>query len=249
MDKAKVTLHIFTSVDGKITGSYSKAKECKPASDLFKSIGFKDDHPDSFHFQGWIYGSTTAMEFTNHNTPILKKEVEAVPTGDFIINKGKNKYFIAFDRKGKLNWQDNKTAYANEEAYVIEVLTEQASDLYKAFLREKEIPYIIAGKEEIDIPMVLKKLSSIFGLKNLLLGGGGILNWSFLEAGLIDEISLIVAPAVDGDANDTALFNSSFTGGSRPIGFTLNSAKVLDGGTLWLRYSVNNNLVKEQNNE
>ena len=86
----------------------------------------------------------------------------------------------------------------------------------------------------------MDKLSTIYGLDKLLLGGGGVLNWSFLEAGLVDEVSLIVAPAVDGDPQDTALFNSRFTGKSGPIGFTLNSAEVLDGGTLWLRYTPNN---------
>lgn len=236
MEKPRVTLHIFTSIDGKITGTFSKAKECGPASRLFKSIGFKEDHPSSYHFQGWIYGSTTSKEFGGSSEPELSNVSTPIPKGDYIINKGKKKYFIAFDRKGTLGWKENKTSYADEEAYVIEILTEVASDEYKNFLRKMDIPYLIAGKEQIDIPLVLEKLAKLFDLKELLLGGGGVLNWSFLDAGLIDEISLIVAPAVDGNPADTNLFNASFNGNSRPIGFQLTSAEVLDGGTLWLRY-------------
>ena len=36
-----------------------------------------------------------------------------------------------------------------------------------------------------------------FGLKTLLLEGGRI-NWSFFKEGLIDEISLLVYPGIDG---------------------------------------------------
>lgn len=236
MEKTHVTLHIFTSVDGKITGSFSKAKEAKIAGELFESIGFKEDHPDSFHFDGWIYGSTTSKEFTGSALLDLEEPTQPIPAGDFIINQGKEKYFIAFDRKGSLAWQTNKTSYANQEAYVIEVLTEMASDSYKNFLRKQQIPYLIAGKEQINIPLVFEKLATIYDASNLLLGGGGVLNWSFLDAGLVDEISLIVAPAVDGNPNDTDLFDASFSDNSRPIGFSLNAAQVLEGNTLWLRY-------------
>lgn len=239
MKKPRITLHIFTSVDGKITGEYAKAEACKPAAKIFESLGFREDREDSYHFDGWIYGTGTALEFTKHALPELKKESETVPEGDYLINKGMDKYFIAFDRAGKLGWQENTTSYADQKAYVIEVLTEQVSNEYKAFLREKEIPYIIAGEETIDIPLVLEKLSKHYNLENLLLGGGGILNWSFLEAGLIDEISLIVAPAVDGNPNDTDLFSAAFSGSSKAISFTLTSAEVMDGGTLRLKYKVN----------
>ncbi|MBO1307393.1 dihydrofolate reductase family protein [Enterococcus sp. 669A] len=240
MTRPKITLHIFTSMDGKITGSFANAPECKPAAELFKAIGFQENHPASFHFQGWLYGSSTGEEFTNHAKPELKEVTADVPKGDHIINLGKEKYFIAFNRTGKLGWQENTTSYADVEAHVLEILTEQVTDQYKAFLIEKEIPYLIAGAETIDLGLALDKLATIYGLDNLLLGGGGVLNWSFLEAGLVDEVSLIVAPAVDGDPQDTALFNSRFTGNPGPIGFTLNSAEVLDGGTLWLRYRPNN---------
>ncbi|WP_407923155.1 dihydrofolate reductase family protein [Bifidobacterium aemilianum] len=68
------------------------------------------------------------------------------------------------------------------------------------------------------------------------MGVGGILNWSFIDAGLCDEVSLVVAPTIDGQPDSARLFDSRFNGDPRPIGFKLKSAKVLDGGGLCVRY-------------
>ena len=133
MTRPKITLHIFTSMDGKITGSFANAPECKPAAELFKAIGFQENHPASFHFQGWLYGSNTGEEFTNHAKSELKEVTAEVPEGDHIINLGKEKYFIAFDRTGKLGWQGNTTSYADVEAHVLEILTGTSNGSVQSF--------------------------------------------------------------------------------------------------------------------
>ena len=49
------------------------------------------------------------------------------------------------------------------------------------------------------------KLKTFFGIETLLLEGGSILNGAFQRAGLIDELSLVVAP-VTGAEQDFPLF-------------------------------------------
>lgn len=66
-------------------------------------------------------------------------------------------------------------------AHVIEILTEKASNSYKAFLRKLNISYIIAGKDELDYSLAMEKLYDLFDIHTLMLGGGGILNWSFIQ--------------------------------------------------------------------
>ena len=73
------------------------------------------------------------------------------------------------------------------------------------------------------------------------LGGGS--NGAFLQAGLIDEISLAICPAVDGAKGAPSIFDSSDkdAGVAAPIrSMTLASTEVLEGGVVWLRYRLQN---------
>ena len=85
----------------------------------------------------------------------------------------------------------------------------------------------------------LKKLKELFGIETLMLGGGGVLNWSFIQAGMCDEVSIVIAAAADGSNDTPSLFSvreglSSY----KAISFELQSAEVKDRGSVWLRYKV-----------
>ena len=66
------------------------------------------------------------------------------------------------------------------------------------FCKAKGVSYVFGGRKHIDLPKVLDKLRRLFGIKRLLLEGGGAINGRFLAANLIDEMSVIVAPILDG---------------------------------------------------
>ncbi|MHC5248555.1 dihydrofolate reductase family protein [Enterococcus sp. LJL90] len=121
---------------------------------------------------------------------------------------------------------------------MIEVLTEKVSDQYKAFLRERNIPYLIAGQEQIDPQLTLEKLQQYFALDSVMLGGGGLLNWSFIEAGVCDEVSLVVAPVADGASESPSVFESGNLSDNQAVAFSLEQVEKQADGTLWLRYSV-----------
>ena len=124
------------------------------------------------------------------------------------------------------------------EQTVIEILTEQVSDAYLAFLQIKKISYIFAGTDMIDFAAAVKKLKALFGIEKLKLSGGGVLNWSFAQAGLIDELSLIIAPVADGAADTPTLFErSEKLSPHAPVGFNLKSVEAAKDGCVWLRYT------------
>ena len=84
-------------------------------------------------------------------------------------------------------------------------------------------------------------LGETFGVRTLLLEGGGIINGAFLKAGLIDEVSLLVSPALDGLAGVPTIFEYHGELDERPAaGKALRHChtETLEGGTVWLRYSV-----------
>lgn len=57
---------------------------------------------------------------------------------------------------------------------------------------------VVSGKEKVDLPKLLDKLYSM-GVERILLEGGGRLNKSMLEEGLVDEIFLTITPHVIGE--------------------------------------------------
>ncbi len=74
-----------------------------------------------------------------------------------------------------------------------------------------------------------------------LLEGGGKINGSFLKAGLIDEISVLIYPGVDGLAGVPSIFEYVGKPDEKPAeGQSLRhiGTETLDGGMVWLRYAV-----------
>jgi riboflavin biosynthesis pyrimidine reductase len=67
------------------------------------------------------------------------------------------------------------------------------------------IPYLFAGKDEIDVALALKILQDHIGVDTLVLEGGSIINGHFLRADCVDEISLVQAP-ITADADAKPLF-------------------------------------------
>ncbi|HEV3493285.1 MAG TPA: dihydrofolate reductase family protein, partial [Reyranella sp.] len=122
-------------------------------------------------------------------------------------------------------------------------LSEQVSDAHLAGLRSEQVSYIFAGTHGIDLGLALEILNRELGIKRLLLEGGGGSNGAFLRAGLVDEISLAILPAVDGARGAPSVFDSSDedAGVPAPIeSMTLQSSQVLEGGAVWLRYQLRN---------
>ena len=131
--------------------------------------------------------------------------------------------------------------YKDTTAHIIEVLTEKVSNDYKAFLRSIGISYIIEGKETIDYALTLEKLKSLFRIETLMLGGGGILNWSFIQAGMCDEVSLLIAPIASGSSTTPPVFaNRNGLYDTKPVDFKLQNIGVMDSGAIWARCLVNN---------
>lgn len=92
-------------------------------------------------------------------------------------------------------------------AHVVEVLTASTSAAYKAYLRKTGVSYIIAGEKRLDCEMAMKKLHELFHMEKVVICGGGVVNWSFLQAGMVDELSLFLAPVTDGSRGSAFLFS------------------------------------------
>lgn len=236
MDRPYIFCHMMMSLDGKIMGNYMDTPQGSTAADVFYKIAFGEN--PYYRHQGWLSGRvTTDDNFTFYEKPELDTKAPLVPEGDFIAQSDFGMYYVSVDPSGKLGWKSPTLRYVDTTAHVIEVLTGQADNAYKAFLRKLGISYIIAGEKELDYTLALSKLKECFGIETLMLGGGGVLNWSFIQAGMCDEVSVVIAAAADGSPDTPTLFcaKKGFSE-NHATGFELKEVKAMDGGSVWLRY-------------
>ncbi|HEY0372022.1 MAG TPA: RibD family protein [Thermoanaerobaculia bacterium] len=187
----------------------------------------------TFNADAWIIGRISMEPYAGKARVPVRKRSEPIPREDFVAEHDADSYAIAIDPSGKLRWTKSDI----DGEHVIAVLTEGVSDDYLAFLRAQGVSYLFGGKSRIDLAKVLQKLRSQFGIKRLLLEGGGKINGSFLAANLIDELSILIGPVADGSIGTASLFDvENRRMPARPL--KLMSVEKRPGGIVWLRYKV-----------
>lgn len=227
--------HMLTSLDGKIDGAFFSAAETVPALETYASLRRE------YRCQATVYGLTTMLGgYAVGSAPALAPCSDPPAFTDWITPEGKalGNYIISMDPKGELAFKDAVIRRAGRpDAHVVEALTRQASPDYLAYLRRQGISYLIAGNQQLDCTLLTDKLNRLLGVTRLMVAGGGVTNCSFLQAGLLDEISLVIAPVAEGDCTAASVFaRAPFLPKSKPVSFRLAQAKPLDGSALWLRY-------------
>lgn len=63
--------------------------------------------------------------------------------------------------------------------------------------RGENVDVILAGKSRVDLTILMDELAQR-GVRSLLLEGGSTLNFSMLQAGLVDEVRVCIAPRIAG---------------------------------------------------
>jgi 2,5-diamino-6-(ribosylamino)-4(3H)-pyrimidinone 5'-phosphate reductase len=184
---------------------------------------------------GWIVGRTTMRAFASQKPRRKRRGRFNIPKTDFIGEHTQKTYAVVIDPSGKLNWELN---YVDTE-HVIEVLTEKVTSEYLDYLRLRQVSYIFAGKSTIDLRLALRKLNQLFGVKRMTVQGGGITNGAFLNAGLLDELSLIIAPIADGEMGVSSVFDIlSQQKGVAVEKLQLKSVKRYKQSYVWLKFSM-----------
>ena len=112
---------------------------------------------------------------------------------------------------------------------------------YLAYLRKRQVAFIIAGDDHVDYRLAFEQLHERYGVRTLRTDCGGTLNGVLLRAGLVDEISVLVNPSLVGGRTGAALpFVDAPDPASRDDVLRLHLLAVerVKGDVLWLRYRV-----------
>ncbi len=185
---------------------------------------------------GWICGRVTMEPFakrTRSEAEVARERAGGMPREDFIAPGAYESFAFAVDAGGRLAWESNDI----DGDHVVAILSERVSDEYLAFLRERGVSYLIAGARDVDLAAALEKIGERFAVRTLMLEGGGAINGGLLRAGLIDEVSLLLAPVADGRIGTPALFDVHGDGVA-PHRLALESVERRADDVIWLRYRV-----------
>lgn len=110
---------------------------------------------------------------------------------------------------------------------------------YLEYLQTRCIEYLVTGDDQVDLRAALEMLHERYGVKVVRVDSGGILNGVLLRAGLVDEVSVLVSPALVGGASPRSLFRApDLTSPKGVLPLKLIHVEKLDGDSVWLRYEV-----------
>jgi riboflavin biosynthesis pyrimidine reductase len=233
--KPHIVCLMVSSVDGRTL--HSRWRPQGAAGELYEKVH------DQLGGDAWLVGRVTGQEFAK-GKPYPPSTSETFPRAPWFARRdAKNPdikaYGVVLDAHGKIGW--GRSDIGGDP--IVVVLTEAVPEAHLAGLRGEGVSYIFAGKSELDLALAVEILNRELGIKRLLLEGGGGANGAFLRAGLVDELNLIICPAVDGASGAPSVFDSSAAESDRraPVtAMTLQSSKVMDGGAVWLHYLIRN---------
>ncbi|HEY0792390.1 MAG TPA: RibD family protein [Chthoniobacterales bacterium] len=223
--KPRIICHMLSSVDGRTD------------SDAVEAVTQKGEYEatsSQFRYDAWACGRATMQEILGDDEPFVSVlNAPAGPRPVFVARKAEL-YAVSVDTLGKLRWTSGDV----RGDHLICIVSERAPADYVNGLREKGISYIVTGAEGIDLDDAVEKLGEQFGIRTLLLEGGGHINGAFLQAGLIDEVSVLLVPGIDGRSSIASVFDGVNPSKDTAVALKLKSVEQRAGDTLWLRYEV-----------
>ncbi len=146
-----------------------------------------------------------------------------------VTDKG---YLVAVDTMGNLVWPQNEF----DGMPLLVITSERCPQEYLEALTAQQISWIAVGKQGIDLSRAMEILYKEFSVKRLSVTGGGHINAAFLNAGLLDEVSMMWCPGIDGRKGMAAAFDG-LPDDCPPVKLQLMSVERL-GETIWARYKL-----------
>jgi 2,5-diamino-6-(ribosylamino)-4(3H)-pyrimidinone 5'-phosphate reductase len=219
---------MITSLDGRIVSSrWNLSEEGRAEYENTAAI---------YEANAWMCGRITMAGFARGVGPAPATNSLPIGKTDYVAPHTQTSYAIALDPSGKIFW--DRADITGD--HIVTVLTEKVSSDYLALLQSWKVSYLFGGRDALDLAIVLDKLATKFDIATLLLEGGGKINGSMLRAGLIDELSLLVAPVADGSSGSPALFDvlESHTNDRASARWKLRSMERRADDIIWLRYSI-----------
>lgn len=194
MIRPHIICHMMISIDGRI--------DCEMTAKI-SGVKEYDDSLKALNVQATVSGRVTAQLELAQDGEFVSKKEEIFGREGFSKKCDSDNYCVVVDTKGSLLWTHPKEL--NQPLIVITTMSVKKD--YLDYLDSERISWIAVGEKQIDLVHACEILAREFGIERMAIVGGGHINAGFLREGLLDEVSLVVGPAIDGRAGMTALFD------------------------------------------
>lgn len=221
----------MSSVDGRLIDSRWTAPYKAEHGELLKvySSISKELNTDA-----WMFGKNTLRALFPYKFAITGHSITPDTPTLFVGERRSARMFIVADPEGDIYFTSATVRGDNILVIVGRNITEE----YLAHLRELRISYAIVS-DATRLREGLETVGRNFGISSISVQGGGILNGALLAERLIDELSLVVYPGIDGLSGVPSIFE--YIGGlteypAHGQRLQLLAASGREHGVMWMRY-------------
>lgn len=229
--RPQIICHMMSSVDGRILGD----RWTRPfdGTDFDSAVQCYYDISNDMKADAIMFGRKTIQVDLIQTTFDHQGKVPAQNFETYLAPRSSKRICLVMDTQGKIRFTESQIMGED----VMLILGHHVSEAYLEHLRQLNISYLFVGENSHDLNALLSKLSEL-GFQKIIIEGGGILNASFLKAGFIDELSLLIYPGIDGLSGTQAVFEDLAKEGFPAKGQSLELLAVEQKahGVVWLRY-------------
>jgi 2,5-diamino-6-(ribosylamino)-4(3H)-pyrimidinone 5'-phosphate reductase len=216
----RVILYNVVSVDGRIDGF-------EPDIELYYGLASK------WNEDATLVGSETII--TGEDEIPEETESDLKPPEK---DNNQGSILVIPDSRGRIRtWHAlRKWPYWRE---FVALVSKSTPKDYIEYLEKRHIDYIIAGDEKVDIKAALEELNKKYGVETIRVDSGGTLNGVLLRAGLVTNLSILIAPTAIGGTTPLSIYRAEdLVSANDAIKLELEHMEKMKNGYVWLKYKV-----------
>lgn len=221
----------MSSVDGRLIDNRWTAPYKAEHGELLKVYSAIGKELDT---DAWMFGKNTLRALFPYKFFIKGYGINPDTPPLFVGERRSERMFIVADPEGDIYFTSATVRGDN----ILVIVGRNVTEEYLAHLRELRISYVIVS----DATCLCEGLEAVghdFGIRSISVQGGGILNGALLAERLIDELSLVVYPGIDGLSGVPSIFE--YMGGmteypAKGQRLQLLAVSEREHGVMWMRY-------------
>lgn len=186
----KIYIFSETSIDGKIT--FSPESSSKYFFDFINKEVHEYIHGKRTRAQAIIVGKKTV----DIDNPMLTDRV------------GNNKNLLRIIPSNTLDFDFNSNVFVDNNPTLVVTCDKNKGRKELEYIKKCNKDYLLLGKDEVDFKLLRKYLEDE-KMNEVIVEGGGYLNWKMISANIVDEIIVLQFPIIIGGNNTPTLVDGN----------------------------------------